>query len=154
MYIYHKYIIRLGWDCCCCQVKMLVSSRLLSRSLQLIPDSIAKSQPKATAIQTSLPIELMVFINPPMRAFTDAVTLSHHFIFVEMDRAKTHTRAKKRQNGEKMARIRLRERWENEAPEREGGKRGGGVWSSRGVNLPISKDRLLVEERCWRRHVL
>lgn len=122
----YKHIIRSGWDCCCCQVKMLVSSRLLSRSLQLIPDSIAKSRPKATAIQTSPPIELMVFINPPMRAFTDAVTLSHHFIFVEMDRAKTHTRAKKRQKGEKMARLRLRERWENEAPEREGGKEGEG----------------------------
>lgn len=62
-----------------------------------------------------------------MGAFTDALTLSHHSIFVEVDRAKTHAQAKKRQKGEKMVRLRLGKD-ERTRPQRgKGDKRRGRV---------------------------
>lgn len=59
-----------------------------------------------------------------MRAFTDSVTLSHHFISVELDRAKRHAQAKKRQKGEKTARLRLGKD-ERMRPQRGRGKKRG-----------------------------
>ncbi len=60
-----------------------------------------------------------------MRAFTDAATLSCHFIFLGIDRGKNTSSGEGKEVGERKEEreIEIRRRWENEPPEKE--ERGG-----------------------------